>query len=95
MTLVLMKINELCLPAWPRYIRGLRVYAKFKRLYKSIVMPCQHFASESHRKATERGEKGKERSVVLFHFILFGLAPDLLSSSYVTMGFPVEVSSRK
>lgn len=47
---------------------------EFKRSYKSIVIPCQHFASESHRKATKRGEKGKERSVVLFHF-LFGSLP--------------------
>lgn len=30
---------------------------ELKRPCKSIVMSCQHFASESHHKATKRGEK--------------------------------------
>lgn len=38
---------------------------ELKRLYRSIVMPCQHFASSQSRER-ERGEEGKEGSIVLF-----------------------------
>lgn len=53
------------------------------------VMACQHFASESHREATEGAERRRRKR----RLISFGLTPDPRPSSYVTMGFPVEISS--
>jgi len=58
------------------YSYGIYVYwitnvCELKWLCKSIVMPCRHFASESHRKATTKREKGKERNVVLFRLVSF------------------------
>lgn len=61
---------------------------ELKRLYRSIVMPCQHFVITKPPRE-ERREKKEHR------LISFGLAPNPLPSSYVTMGFPVEISSRK
>jgi len=71
MTLVLMKINNVfaCHTAMVYMYIELRVYANLNGCAR--VLLCQHFASESHRKATTKREKRKERNVVLFRLVSF------------------------
>lgn len=62
-TIVLMKIDDVYL-----FYCGISTdYECIRELEcKSTVMSCQYFASESHRKATKKEKKRKERNVVLF-----------------------------
>ncbi len=93
MTLVLMKINNVFAyhTAMVYMYIELRVYANLNGCAR--VLLCH--SSISRQKVIVKPPRKERREKKKRRLISFGLASDPLPSSYITMGFPVGISSRK